>query len=223
VTFNALGGLANRLRAIFSRYRPGLMQPSMQVVWTRTWDIAMAHFLEVFEPVPGIEFVPDGTPCDEESWHAAINYDDWHQHYRLLRPTAALRERVHGLQDAIGPYIAIHVRRTDHVRLAHTQGKYTEDGEFVQWAHEMCIATPSEPCFLATCNAETRQIMARHIGPRIFWQGTLQPSTVYQHESRRYGTLADAVVDLFMCVGAREFMGTPHSSFSQLVEHLREL
>jgi hypothetical protein len=223
VTFNALGGLANRLRAIFSRYAGGLLQPPMQVVWARTWDIAQTHFLQVFEPVPGIEFVPDGTPCDEESWHAAINYSDWHQHYRLLRPTAALRERISGLQSAVGEYIAMHVRRTDHVKLAHMQGRYTEDGEFVQWAHEQSKATPLEPCFLATCNAETRQILARHIGPRLFWQGDLQPSTVYQHESTRYGSLADAVVDLFICVGAREFMGTAHSSFSELVTHLRGL
>jgi GDP-fucose protein O-fucosyltransferase len=213
VTFNALGGLANRLRAIFSRYEPGI-----RVVWTRTWDIANAHFLEVFEPVPGIEFVDGGA--SEESWHAAVNYNDWHRHYALLRPTAALRDRISGLQEAMGEYDAIHVRRTDHVKLAHMQGKYTTDEEFIAWIVER---DSDASVFLATCNAETRQIFKRALGPSLFWQGDMQPSTATQHESRRYNSLADSVVDLFLCAGARSFMGSAHSSFSELVTHLREL
>jgi hypothetical protein len=211
--FSPVGGLANRLRAIFSRYAP-----PMRVHWTRTWDIASGHFLEVFEPVPGIDFV-EGDAA-EESCHAAINYDNWHEHYRLLRPTEALRDRVSGLQEAIGPYDAMHIRRTDHVKLAHMQGKYTTDEQFVSWAagHESDASV-----FLATCNAETRQIMQRALGPCVVWQGEMQASTAEQHEARRYNSLADAVVDLWMCLGARDFMGSAHSSFSELVTHLREL
>jgi hypothetical protein len=213
VTFSALGGLANRLRAIFSRYEPG-----MQVVWTRTWDIAMGHFLEVFEPVPGLEFVePAGRHIDSESWHAAINYENWHKHYKLLRPTTALRERIMGLQDAMGPYVAMHVRRTDHVRLAHAQGRYTTDAEFVEWAKARV-----SPVFVATDNVETREVMQRAL-PAVIWQGAMQPSTALQHESRRYNSLADAVVDMWLCVRADEFMGSAHSSFSELVGHLRGL
>jgi hypothetical protein len=213
ITFSALGGLANRLRAIFSRYAP-----PMRVVWTQTWDIAQAHFLEVFEPVPGIEFV-DG-PADEESWHAALNYTDWHQNYRMLRPVSALLERIDAMRLSMPPeYDAIHVRRTDHVKLAQGAGQYTTDDDFVRW----CVPDSSRGIFLATCNAETRSIMRGSIGERVQWQGALDPSFATQHESRRYGTLADAVVDLFVCVHARQFMGSAHSSFSELVTHLREL
>lgn len=211
--FAPVGGLANRLRAIFSRY-----EPPMRVLWSRTWDIANAHFLEVFEPIPGVEFVEVGE--NEESCHAAINYEPWHEHYRLLRPTEALRDRVAGLQEAIGPYDAIHVRRTDHVKLAHMQGRYTTDDEFIAWA---AGRESDASVFLATCNAETRQIMQRALGPCVVWQGEMQASTAEQHEARWYNTLADAVVDLWMCRGARHFMGSAHSSFTELVTHLRDL
>jgi hypothetical protein len=145
---------------------------------------------------------------------------DWHQHYRLLRPTAALRERIAGLQDALGEYDAMHVRRTDHVRLAHMQGRYTTDAEFLQWAAER---SPPLPIFLATDNGETRGIMQRSLGHRVTWQGSMMPSSAEQHEARRYNSLSDAVVDLFVCVGARDYMLSAHSSFSELVTHLREV
>jgi hypothetical protein len=51
----------------------------------------------------------------------------------------------------------------------------------------------------------------------------MRPSRAEAHEAQRYNALADAVVDLYVCAGAREFMGSAHSSFSELVGHLREL
>ncbi|HEY1696531.1 MAG TPA: hypothetical protein VGG39_30425 [Polyangiaceae bacterium] len=87
--FNAVGGLANRLRAIFSRYEPG-----MRVVWTRTWDIAFAHFLEVFEPIDGLTFVDHPGGRLDDSFAPAAPGDDWHRHYALLRPAPSLRSRI---------------------------------------------------------------------------------------------------------------------------------
>jgi hypothetical protein len=102
------------------------------------------------------------------------------------------------------------------VKLAQMLGRFTTDGEFIAWAHEQL-----GPVFLATCNAETRQVFRAALGQRLFWQGAMKPSTATQHESRRYNALADAVVDLFVCVGARAFMGSAHSSFSDLAMHIQ--
>jgi hypothetical protein len=215
VTFNALGGLANRLRAIFSRYAP---EVGMKVVWTRPWDIAGAHFLEVFEPVPGIEFIEHPGGDVEGSWGAAINPDDWHRHYALLRPRPALQEKIDRLRRNLGEYVAIHARRTDHVRLAHREGSFTTDEAFLEW-----VTGHDGRVFLATDNWETRTRMAAALPGRVMWQGPMMQSHATQHESRRYNSLGDAVVDLFTCVGARAFMGSAHSSFSELIVALREL
>jgi hypothetical protein len=216
VTFNALGGLANRLRAIFSRYSPDI---GMKVAWTRTWDIAGAHFLEVFEPVPGIEFIEHPGREIEGSWGAAENPDDWHRHYALLRPRLALQQRIDLLRRNLGDYVAIHARRTDHVRLAAREGSFTTDEAFLAWVK----GQDAGKVFLATDNWETRARMATSLPGRVMWQGSMTQSHATQHESRRYNSLGDAVVDLFTCVGARAFMGSAHSSFSELIVALREL
>jgi hypothetical protein len=209
VTFGAIGGLSNRLRGIFSRF-----EPPMSVVWERYWNAADGHFLDVFEPVDGLTFV-DG-PATEESCGAVGTDNGWHQRYRLLRPTAALRERIAGIADALGPYNAMHVRRTDHLTHCRHNGlRPTSDAEFLAWA-----TLRDGPIFLATDNAETRLTMLRAIGPRLVYQGPMADST---HEAVRGNSLADAVVDLFVCVGAESFLGSAHSSFSELVTHLREL
>lgn len=207
--FGAIGGLANRLRGIFSRF-----EPPMQVVWERYWNASDGHFLDVFEPVAGLEFV-EGPPTEEST--GAVGTDDaWHRHYRLLRPTAALRERIAGIADALGPYDAMHVRRTDHTTHCRHQGlRPTSDDEFIRWARPR-----TGPIFLATDNTETRATMLGALGPQLVYQGPMDPPTI---ESRRNNSLADAVVDLYVCANAEAFMGSAHSSFSELIAHLREV
>jgi hypothetical protein len=211
VTFNAIGGLANRLRGIFSRYSPG-----MKVVWTRTWDIAGAHFLDVFEPVDGIEFIGHPGGHVDESCGASDSPENWHRHYALLQPIEPLRQRIEQACEKLGDYVAMHVRRTDHVKLAIVLGRYTKDEEFIAWAQ-----TRPGKVFIATDNLETRWIMIRALPERFACQGNMVRSAATQHYSRRYNSLGDAVVDLFVCARAREFMGSAHSSFSELVVALR--
>jgi hypothetical protein len=211
VIFEALGGLANRLRAVFSRFQPG-----MQVVWNRYWDCADGHFLDVFEPIEGLEFVDSGAT--ERSWAESDADISWRQHYKLLRPLPALRERILGIHDAVGEYDAMHIRRTDHVtHCRHQNLAQTTDEEFLYWARSPFRA---ETVFLATDNYETRHAMHGALGRRLLWQGHMEPTTI---EAKRNTSLADAVVDLFVCVHAREFMGSAHSSFTDLIERVREV
>lgn len=207
--FEALGGLSNRLRGIFSRYQPG-----MKVVWKRYWDAANGHFLDVFEPIDGLTFVEDGA---EEASCGAVGTDNaWHANYRLLRPVRAVQERIDAIRASLVVYDAMHVRRTDH--LAHCNYNRltpTHDGEFIAWAKEC-----ANPIFLATDNVDTRKVMLDAIGPRLVWQGPMEQRAI---DSERNTSLADAVVDMFVCVHAREFMGSAHSSFSEIIQHIRSV
>jgi len=207
--FGARGGLANRLRGIFSRF-----DAPMTVEWLRYWDACEGHFLDVFEPIPGLTFVETGAT--EESCGAIGTDNEWHHRYRLLRPTAALRERIAGILDAIGPYDAIHIRRTDHTtHCRHLGLTATRDEEFIAWANAR-----TGPVFLATDNTDTRAEMLRRLGPRLVWQG---PMGATANDAQRNNSLADAVVDLYVCVAAESFMGSAHSSFSELIMHLRSV
>lgn len=188
----------------------------MQVQWDAYWATANGRFLDVFEPIEGLEFVESGAT--EKVWWAADGPDTWHRHYKLLRPTAALRERISGIREAIGPYDAMHVRRTDHVLHSQQYGGITPDSHFLTWARQR-----SSPVFLATDNAETRRVMLDGIGSRLIYQGPMSDSYAYRHESQRFNSIADAVVDLFVCVAAEDFIGSAFSSFTDLIHHLRAI
>lgn len=212
--FGSSGGLSNQLRAIFSRFRPG---DPLTVQWDPYWATADGRFLDVFEPIPGLTFVEFGAP--KHVWWAEEGPDTWHENYKLLRPTAALRERIAGIAESLGPYHAMHVRRTDHTIHCVSQNlRATTDQEFITWAHAR-----TGPVFLATDNTETRETMLRAVGPRLVWQGPMEASLASKVDARRYNSLADAVVDMFVCVEAEEFLGTTHSSFSDLIQHLRKV
>lgn len=211
MVLNAIGGLCNRLRAILSRWHPGI-----QVIWTRTWDIHNEHFLEVFEPLRGVEFIDHPGHFDEESFNAIENPEPWHERYAWLIPKRL--DEIRELQSRLGPYSAMHIRRTDHVALAQMLGDYTHDSQFIEWGRKY-----DGPMYLATDNQETRSIMQAEFGDRLVMHGEVRPSHATLHQSDRYTTLGDAVFDLFMCAGATNFMGSANSTFSEAAAILNKL
>jgi hypothetical protein len=216
--FEAQGGLSNRLRAVFSRFQPGT---TISVVWKRYWDAADGHFLDAFEPIDGLTFVDDNTVAEASGWWAADGHDTWHKHYKLLRPVASLQARIDQVKESLGRYHAMHIRRTDLVSHCRSQGlTETQDSEFIRWAQEEAL---DAPIFLATDNTETRQNMLSSLGLRLVYQGLMQHSYAGNTGPYRYSTIGDAVVDMFVCVGASKFMGTAHSSFTDIIQHMRAI
>lgn len=204
------GGLGNRLRVIFSyraRFGP------LEVVWPKDGEIAHGHFLDVFEPLAAVDFVDgfaststiDAYP-DAPAW--------WRDGYQELKLLPQYREKI-----PLGPYSAMHVRRTDHVGLAKQCGNFTTDEAF----HGFIRRAPS-PIYLATDNGTSQlrfMVAIRDAGKKCL---TLDGIRVHQDEDasgQRNTTLGHAVVDLFACVGAREFMGSGESSFTNLIRTLR--
>ena len=113
---------------------------------------------------------------------------------------------------AIGDgYDAIHARRTDHVAHSRRFGHHTANEELGEW-----MRVRRGPLFLATDCPNTRSWFAARFDTR----SACLPRLVTGYDVRAT-TLEDAVVDLFMCAGARDFAGSWFSSFSETIEAIR--
>lgn len=218
VRLHAVGGLCNRLRAILS-YRD--VYGSLEVVWEPDEYVSRGRWADVFEPLPGLSFRDDGAWDAEDFAPHKDAPNGWQGAYGELYPVHAVRTRIRGFTgEDMPPYIACHVRRTDHVPDVGTHGgNMTRLSEFLDWAQGW-----DGPIYVATDNGET-QIKLRNAWPDRFLCGAALDGAEEQALTNhaRNGVLADAVVDLFVCARARRFKGSRASSFSETIEILREL
>lgn len=210
---HAVGGLANRLRAILPR-RP------VDVIWDADEYVSRAKWSDVFEPLDGVRFVEGGWDVEDYAPSKGAP-KEWERGYLELKMTPKVAYEVAQRTNALGSYVAIHVRRTDMLPLLESEGKPVEPLEnFINWAEGWSTL----PVYVASDNGETQAELCRLIGPRsrvfVSLPGAERQGLV---DHSRNGTLVDAVVDLVVCAGARAFRGTKHSSFTDLIETIRRL
>jgi hypothetical protein len=210
---HAVGGLCNRLRAILSVWASG----HVEVIWDEDEYVSGAHFLDVFRPIHGLDFVSAAGGWDVEAFAPAPGaIPGWENAYRALTPADAIQERLR--RGPPRPYVACHIRRTDHVPNVDTHGGVIRPiEEYVRWA-----VFSRRPLYLATDNRET-QAKVRSMYPDT-WIGCELPESREEQgltDHHRNGSLADAVTDLYNCAAAAEFLGSVGSSFTDTIETLR--
>jgi hypothetical protein len=229
-----MGGLCNRLAAILS-YRAAY--GSIIVEWGDTAQVGgtLNDWHETFEPISGVTFVegpplpvvhhggpvvlPNGIIADNFASKAAP--PTWVEGYRDLKLQRHLWENNKAdMSKAVFP-TAIHVRRTDHVKMAKGMGAFTSDEEFLGW-----LADKPDPIYIATDNGTTQRDFAGFI------DALKKRAAVYAwieehkdqdlHDHRNTG-LAHAAIDLFTCARADHFMGTRGSSYSVTIQLLHQV
>jgi hypothetical protein len=167
------------------------------------------YFLDCFAPVDGVTFVdtPSG-PVNYTGCFAKRQPD-----YSLLEPLPEIKELVGQLQQSLGPcYSAVHIRRTDHVPLSKQRKSFTPDEVF-----ENFIDSTTGPLYIACDCPETRQKFIDKYKSRV------PVATPFDFtNNHRKSTLKNAIVDIYTCVGAENFMGSDLSSFSDLIVDLRQ-
>ena len=213
---HAIGGLANRLRVVFShRAKHG----EIAVQWAPDGEIAGARFDDVFMAIPAVTFLyDDRVPVGGTTDPAPNAPAQWERDYSLLRLRDDHAQRYCALRPG-EPYSAIHVRRTDHSAIAAQDP--TRDEEFVEFIHHAYRLV-----YIATDNGTTQR---QYINTVLETGRTpVYVAPIHEHErqdmsGQRNTTLADSAIDLFACAGAYTFKGTRHSSFSNLIQTLRGL
>lgn len=213
---NAIGGLSNRLQAVLSRRGRG----HLDVVWLLDDPPVPVRFEDLFEPLPDVTFHDNGS-ADVQAWDVVGDAPEgWELGYRDLKPRKEILDRIAELN--VGTYAAAHIRRSvNHANLARAHGQFTTDDEFDEWIG--ALSKPM-PAYLATDNAETQRRFLAKWGTRGLIVGReIRSGEADQRDRAIHTSLADAVVDLYVCAGAALFKGSGFSSFTDTIERLRAL
>ena len=234
----AEAGLCNKLRVILSYLQAAQdVGRHLLVVW-RLGDFCPEEFDMLFEPIDGMT-VLSGEAVSRALEPALLRMQlpigalpgDFHTHpavvaterevsmFAPLRPRPPLAVRIDEMRAKCGAsYVAVHVRRTDFEALF---GEKTSDSAFDAWLrHHMADSTSAcTSVYVATDNESTQRHFAKLCGDRF---RAVAPIVAHA-TTLRHTSVADAVVDLFVCAGATAFMGTRGSSFSDTIWCLRRL
>lgn len=211
IKLNDRCGLCNRLRVIMFFYSFIKEDEKLTVIWIHNEDHGM--FDDFFEKLPRIDFVQE----ELEAVGYKGNGNDLLQHgvpnpglYKYLKLKSTLVDEVQKLQEALDyDYIAVHICRTDHSNHAKKNNAYTSDEEFIKFINKY----PEKKIFIATDNRETFIKFQTLFSDRV----VIDTSLNFSGKGRRQTSAKSAVIDLYMCIGAKVFMGSGHSSFSDFI------
>uniref|UniRef100_A0A6C0HN41 Glycosyltransferase n=1 Tax=viral metagenome TaxID=1070528 RepID=A0A6C0HN41_9ZZZZ len=230
ITVVTTGGLCNMLRVTFSYLLKAKSENKVLNVFWQPTDACPQHFLELFQPVNGLNFINSinnlniadkadktdiayigfdaysetNTPLMYAELKPLPKYNPWYASELTQRFAFALNE----------PYIAVHIRRTDHSVDAKQNNKYTSDEDFIKFIDD----NPNINLYIATDNRATQDKFYARYKNRIKGIKFIEPSIYLRQTS-----LGIAVIDIFVCVNAVKFMGSGWSSFSDLINDIRTL
>jgi hypothetical protein len=226
------GGLCNKLRVLFSfeRYARSQGRP-LNVFWSVT-NACPGTFLEYFKPIKNVQFL---TP--KEASTTDFDYNDCYTCpyikvellggglYEELRMRPYIRKKVKEVVQSLGQYVAIHVRRTDHIELARKNSVFTTDKQFIRFVNKY----PKCNLYIATDNRDTQDIFLKQFPSRIKYINMIesledqveQEASGCHHNNFRHTSVEDAIMDLFICKKAFKFKGSGWSSFTDTIVDLR--
>ena len=216
-------GLVDRIGFIFSYLNKAKKNNEELIVCWRENDHCNGHFLDLFEPIPGLTFTTNADKCDVTGWLHCPGYSAWNVFiWNQLRLRKELKCEVENLRHKLNyKYAAIHVRRTEALRIFGSD--LTPDSDFFQFVEKY------EKVFLATDNSETQRVYKEKYKDKIFCSSQIDksyksnasevfdPSFVVTRET----SLRIAAIDLFTCIYSNHFMGTNHSGYSKFIEQFR--
>lgn len=210
------GGLCNYIRVVFSYNE---YAKSINEKLTVIWNVGKAcngFFLDYFEPVPNITFLkskPDNVEINYTGGAVYKDNDIKGANYSELILLPHIREKINENIKVLGDnYIAVHIRRTDHTKCFKNRKTLTEDEEFIDFIDN----TKDSNLYIATDNANTFNKFKSKYSDRVKIE-----SNTYDEKKLRQTSLEDAIIDLFMCIFAKDFKGSYWSSFSSQIIIIR--
>jgi len=206
------GGLCNRLRTIFTYYRKASMEKKKLIV---IWKIDIAcpgFFLDYFDPIDNISFFKDNSNNYSIDYNGVFGYPDFTNNklYSKLKLLSHIDEKVKtNIKLFNNNYISIHVRRTDFITSGRNI-KYSFYEEFLNKNNQII--------YLATDNRDTQNYFINKYKDRIKMINLIDS----KNNQLRNTTLENSIIDIYICVYSQNFLGTPGSSFSELIYRLRD-
>lgn len=198
-------GFADRVRTMFSFVQRSRANGNTLVVCWIPNDHCPGRYLDLFEPIPGIEFNENPHRPHYKGCHWLPVHNPYENYYYgEMIPLPAVQERINEVLSRLPEsFVAVHARRTDKCPV----GRVTTDEEFFKFIDEQI--QEGEKVFLATDNRDTQDKFYRHYGDRLVLAELIRPSSHLRQTS-----LLHTVVDMFVCAQSREFIGTNLSGLS---------
>ena len=207
------GGLCNRLRVVISYYEDAKKKNEKLIIVWRQDINCNGNYTDYFAPLPNVDFVYDEYKnkvdyCGYSALYRVTNY----QYLKLLpHMIDKINEKKKLLENN---YIAIHVRRTDHIEVAKKRGRYTSDEDFFTFIDKHKQNT--KYLYIATDNKDTYDMFQKKYSEMIVFP--------YHDElpGKRKTSLHDAIIDLYMCICSKHFQFSGQSSFSDVILQIRK-
>jgi hypothetical protein len=217
------GGLCNMLRVTFSYYMKALSEnKKLIVIWIPT-DACPGYFTQFFNIPANMEII-SAFDKYKISQILSIDYNGCFVHpnfnipsmYNYLSPNTNIFIQVQNNITLLeNRYIAVHIRRTDHVAMAKSQNQFTTDLEFMQFLDTY----PDYNIYLATDNRQSQDLFHNKYKQRIKTIKFINP----MQRQLRHTPIEDAIIDIYTCVNASFFKGSGYSSFTDLITNLRTI
>ncbi len=210
-------GLCNRLENVFAFINETRKRgETITLIWQDN-DECKGDFNELFQPIQGLNVVKMPVPSDHKQVWIPMTPDAYETLGRDLKPTEWVQCKVDWWKGMMkDDYIALHVRHTDFV--GWMDWAYHVDIRENTDMYEFVDSFPIDTrIFLASDNPRDQNLFRQRYGERVFFEKIVPDPT-----KRRKTTLREAVIDMFVCAGAKAFMGTRGSSFSKTILALRK-
>lgn len=228
-----IGGLSNKLRVIFSylMYARSISKKLM-IIWIISNE-CNGYFLDYFQDVNDIIFLKNNKMNDKlKAIYPKFKIDNYKidyigcemhplyksSHINIYEELILLPKYINKVKHIINKldnnYIAVHIRRTDHIDLANKYSSVTLDEEFNEF---IILNNNNMNLYIATDNEVTQKLFYNKYKNRIKIINHIKNNKY----NLRQTSLEDAIIDIFVCSKANYFKGSNYSSFSGLIYNLR--
>jgi hypothetical protein len=206
------GGLCNKLRVIFSYYKfLKSNDNNLTVIWIKSPECP-GYFLDYFEPIDDIIFEYNNDKNLKIDYRGYSIIEEYMPDYKELKLLPFIFKKIQNKINILdNNYISVHIRRTDHVKLAKQNNCYTSDEQFFDFIEKH----NNQNLYIATDNQETYNTFYNKYKNMIKFE-------YYKTQNYlRHTSLEDSIIDMYICIYSSKFMGSGYSSFSTTIKLMR--
>lgn len=215
ITVHAIGGLSNKIRVMLSYlYRANKEGKKLKVIWLVDNECP-ENYENLFENIDNLEVISSSNNYDYNTFDADNEEYISNKYHKLLKPIPQIQNSIDSYKKELNDsYIACHIRRTDILIFkGEPWFKPKTDEEYMNFIDN---CDPTMKIYIATDNRYTQDVFIKKYDNRIIIKKIIPSNNL------RQTSVQDAVVDIYICAGAKYFMGTIGSSFTDLINNIRE-
>jgi len=215
ITVRAGGGINNRIRVMLSYlYKANKENKKLRIVWIKDNECPDDYNM-LFEPIKNIEIINELIYSnDYHTWSNENGEYINEKYYKLLKPIPEIKKNIEIFKNLLGvDYITCHIRRTD-ISMHEGQDwfKPKSDEEYMNFIDQY---DPHLNIYIATDNKDTQDVFMKKYGNRLIIKPIIPSDKLRQTSGQ------DAIVDMYICIDSKYFLGSSGSSFTDTINYMR--